>query len=506
MAVAAAQAWVELSPVSEPAAVGTGSAITYGNGRLWGVCPNEDSDYTYFEYYDPNTAAWVYPEEDPAEYYLENTAITFQWMNDGAVFVVGVEDGDPTLYWYDPVEETWDSDLIEDFPLGTGASIAFRPVPVYSMLDHVPGWLYCLAGNGREFWRYSIPGFGGPEAIDGICPGQGAAIADQTPGFIWPEVEGAQMYALTVSPNEDMSDPVVAVTTNEPRYEVTERLSNGTYYWQTAVLHEDEWTWSAVHSFTLEGGWTQLESIPTAVSDGAALAYEKDYYGDERLIALVGGGSYNYYHYIVSQDTWVESSSTPPNQNVGTSLVTHEATEELGSTPWAIFGQGSDDRPWYHHWRFGWKPDTLSGHALPQSLGPGASLAYGLEGSDHYLYLTIGEDEYGPRNNFYKLLLPWDDEGEEASPVRTGIARAHVISRFDEVAVEYQLRVPAHVRAAIHDAAGRRVGVLEAGDQPAGMHRLSWRTDAQGRNVGPGAYFVILNTGDEQVRLKAIVR
>jgi len=159
MAVAVAQAWVELSPVPDPAQVGTGSAIAYGNGKLWGVFPNEDSDWTYFEYYDPGAPGWVYPDDDLD--YLENTAITFQWMNDGAVFVVGVEDGDPTLYWYDLADPFWDEEEIENFSLGAGASIAFRPVPVYRTMDHVPGWLYCLAGNGQEFWRYSIPGFGG---------------------------------------------------------------------------------------------------------------------------------------------------------------------------------------------------------------------------------------------------------------------------------------------------------------------------------------------------------
>jgi hypothetical protein len=51
-----------------------------------------------------------------------------------------------------------------------------------------------------------------------------------------------------------------------------------------------------------------------------------------------------------------------------------------------------------------------------------------------------------------------------------------------------------------------QVGVLDAGDQKPGTHRLSWKQDREGRKLAAGAYFVLLDMGTEQVRLKAVVR
>jgi hypothetical protein len=88
----------------------------------------------------------------------------------------------------------------------------------------------------------------------------------------------------------------------------------------------------------------------------------------------------------------------------------------------------------------------------------------------------------------------------------SAIAGAQVVSRYDDVSVEYQLPASARVRATLHDAVGRQVGALDAGEQQAGTHRLSWRCDSRGRKLSPGAYFVLLDMGKVQVRLKAVVR
>jgi hypothetical protein len=58
----------------------------------------------------------------------------------------------------------------------------------------------------------------------------------------------------------------------------------------------------------------------------------------------------------------------------------------------------------------------------------------------------------------------------------------------------------------LQDALGRRVGVLDAGQQQPGVHRLSWGRDGEGRKLSAGAYFVLLDMGTEQSRLKAVVR
>jgi hypothetical protein len=62
------------------------------------------------------------------------------------------------------------------------------------------------------------------------------------------------------------------------------------------------------------------------------------------------------------------------------------------------------------------------------------------------------------------------------------------------------------LRATLHDVVGRQVGVLDAGDQQPGIHRLNWDRNSEGRKLSAGAYFVLLDIGTEQARLKAVVR
>jgi hypothetical protein len=85
-------------------------------------------------------------------------------------------------------------------------------------------------------------------------------------------------------------------------------------------------------------------------------------------------------------------------------------------------------------------------------------------------------------------------------------AKAHAITGHGGIEVEYQLPAAVCVRAALHDAIGRQVGVLDAGEQKPGTHRLSWDRDKEGRRLSAGAYFVLLDMGTEQSRLKAVVR
>ena len=62
------------------------------------------------------------------------------------------------------------------------------------------------------------------------------------------------------------------------------------------------------------------------------------------------------------------------------------------------------------------------------------------------------------------------------------------------------------MRATLHDAVGRLVGVADAGNQQSGTHRLSWNHTQEGRRLGAGAYFVLLDMGSGQVRLKSVLR
>jgi len=507
---AAAIAWDQLDPVEYPAEVQAGSAITYGDGKIWGIFPDpSDSSSTYFEYYDPYDAGgprWVYPGEAYDLCFLGDPAITFNWRFGGEVLVVGNEDGDPyypTLYSYSLVDSSWDFEEIEDFSLGAGASIAFRPAADYYG-TYVAGWMYCLVGGGTEFWCYSLPG-PGDVTVDGICPGETSLIADQTPFFIWGPVQNAEKYKITVSPNSDMSNPVFVDSTNDTTYQTTDTLDNDVYYWQIAHRVGITWTAGSVHSFTLEGGWTQLSDIPVAVYYGASLAYEKDFYSNQECLVALAGDGYQYLSiYYVDGDSWNNVKTTPNAQGVGSAIVTHEAADETPPDPpgpWVMFG-GADSL--HHHENA--RPPWIFECTAPLVLGAGASLAYSIESSTHCLYLIVGEDGNGPRNNFYRLEIPGFARAEQGGSGRFASSFARPINDPGRVTVQYQLSASARVRASIFDAAGRQLGELDAGIQKPGAHRLSWSQDAQGRGLSAGAYFVHLAVGTEQATLKVVVR
>jgi hypothetical protein len=228
---------------------------------------------------------------------------------------------------------------------------------------------------------------------------------------------------------------------------------------------------------------------------------------------LVGGNGTGFFGYDIAYNHWDTLESAPLPESVGTSLTTHDATEENGYYPWAAFG-GSDtlDDPYYFdpahspQWVSFSQPSQDPGYnsRFPTRLGAGASIAYG---TNKNIYVVVGSDNSGnPRNDFYRLQPPGSlMDGSQASAAHPEVCHAHVVSRYDDIQVEYQLAVPAHVRATLHDAVGRLVGVLDAGQRQAGVHRLSWECDGSGQKLSSGAYFVLLNMGKEQARLKVVL-
>ena len=510
VAATAAVAWETMASVDYPAEVQAGSAITYGDGKIWGIFPDpSQANWTHFEYYDPDYQGgpqWVYPGVNYDLDFLGNAAITFDWRFGGEVLVVGNDDGDPdfpTLFSYSLTQSDWDDEEIEDFSLGAGASIAFRPASGYYG-TYVAGWMYCLAGGGKGFWCYSIPG-PGDQKINGICPGETSLVADQTPLFLW--TSGSNQNRLQVSTAPGFLDTLIDVFVSTPEYQVTGELPNGKYYWRSGVYIGGTWSWSSTHSFTLDGGWTQLADLLVDVTYGASLAYEKDFYndGEECLIAFTAGEQYLEV-YSVAGDEWSHDIATPELQGIGSAIVTHEAassTPPVLEGPWAMFGENSDWVYYHTNDKQGWVPY----YEAPQSLGPGASLAYSIESGTSYLYLIVGQDEYGdPRNDFYRQELPTFRGNGQAGPAGLASLPVRLMNRGGKVTVEYQLAEPERVHAEVFDAVGRRVAMLHSGVQAAGVHRLCWDTASPGSRTCAGAYFIVLDTGDRRANLKVVVK
>jgi hypothetical protein len=511
--VVAALAWQGLTSLPAGTDEETGSLITWGKDSVWGLFPDALDGATHAGYYEPGDQSW-HLVDDASDDVLQHTGLTFQWQEDGVLFAIGSEGGSSYLHWYSLYDDSWYSEALP-FSLGAGACIAYQPNVDYDEETYpVPGWLFCLPGGGTGFWRYSIP-TSLPVSSGGIHPADGATIADKTPLFQWGSA-ATDSYRLQVATDPACSTRVIDVMGADPAHQVEEgnALSNGGHYWRSAALIGGTWLWSNVHNFTIGGGWQQLAGIPASVGTGASVAYDADMLGHEAILTLAGGNATGFYGYDISGSKWDTLESAPSPVSLGTSLTTHDATESDGLYAWAAFG-GSDttDDPYYFdpthspHWvAFSQaSQDSIHRSRFPARLGAGASMAYGINNS---LYLITGLD-YGcnPTDDFYRLQPPGSVmDGSQTSASRVDVARAHIVGRYDEVLVEYQLPVSAHVRATLHDAIGRQVGVLSAGDQTPGTHRLGWTRDNEGRRLSAGTYFVLLDLGDEQARLKAVVR
>jgi hypothetical protein len=73
------------------------------------------------------------------------------------------------------------------------------------------------------------------------------------------------------------------------------------------------------------------------------------------------------------------------------------------------------------------------------------------------------------------------------------------------VSIGYRLSGDSSVDLSVFDVLGRRVRVLAGGEQPRGAHHVSWdETNAAGRRVASGVYFVRLATAD-QVETRRVV-
>jgi len=514
LAAVAALAWQGLPSVPAGADEEAGSLITWGKDSVWGLFPDALDGRTHAGYYKPGDESWQMVD-DASDCALQYTGLTFQWQEDGVLFAIGNENGDPYLFWYSLYDNSWHSDGLP-FSLGAGACVAYQPNVNYDgQMYPVPGWLYCLPGGGTSYWRHSIPTSLPGVPSSGIYPANGATIADKTPLFRWGSA-ATNLYRLQVSSDLAFSDTLIDALESQPAHNVVQggALSNGLYYWRSAALIDGVWSWSSVHSFVVNSGWQQLSGIPESVGAGAAIAYDADILGHEAILALVGGNATGFYGYDIDCNEWDTLESAPVSVSLGTSLATHDATEATGYYPWAAFG-GSDTAadPYYFdpsqspHWVdfYQASQDSYCSSRFPMRLGPGASMVYG---TNRNLYLIVGLDDGGsPRDDFYRLQPPGLlMDGSQTSTRCSDIGRAHVVSRYDDVQIEYQLPVSAHVRATLHDAVGRQVSVLDAGEQTTGTHRLGWTRDNEGRRLSAGTYFVFLNTGAEQARLKAVVR
>ncbi len=527
---ASAMAWLRLKDVPHEADVDSGAHLVWGDGLVWGVFPTDDGP-TYLFTYDPDQD----PDPDSAQWdtlqvmsgaQLWPCNITFQRDQDPTLWGIGYTGTTGLSYLKHYVEsgDYWVEDTIDEFELGEGACIAYAPNPDFDLLVFpIPGYLYCLpGGDSTWFWRYNIAATDLPDpGLYGyLYPDTGATIADQTPTFRWNP--GYQQYRIQASTDLAFSaGPEIDTVVFANEFESTIELSNGVHYWRVAHW-SGGWVWGcATYWFTLDGGWTNLNrSIDSLIGIGAEIAYDAGSFpfNNPGIIAIYGRHYRRFSRYVFETEQWEckQWDDTPLPVYCGSSLTTSALVE--GAFPYHIDAAFRDQQegdypyifcadspPGYQWQQFILEEDTGDYYTgFPDDLERGSSM---IIGADSFSYLVTGHG-----NRFYRV-EPAGFAGRSGKPgggksrvTTSESAKAQVIAMNDGIEVEYELPAAARVRAVLHDAVGRRIGMLDAGEQNAGTHRLVWSGSQEGRKLSAGAYFMLLDMGKEQARLKAVVR
>ncbi len=522
LAATAAFGWLRYEEDNAPFDVQLGTSLTWGSdGRVWGWFPVIGTNSTSIGIFDPNAeedSMWDDTTAGMMAVRIKGASCTFQWMEQPVFWGSGwhIDASDDTvsrLYCYYPDNDSSTYVTISAFCLGDGAAIAYDPNRAYHATNYaVPGWICCLTddpSNGRSFWRYAIPGGWYVPDLDpdGFYPDSGAIISDQTPHLVWGSL-GVAQYRIQISAYSNFSTTVVDSVVTDPEYHAPSDLDNGTYYWRTAGWSGGQWVWcSAVHSFDLQGGWQRLADIPYDVEDGAAIAYDSGSFSDgyRSILALPGGDTCLFFRYTIGQNTWSYlGSADGEEEEIGTCLTTRTPNEEGKPRIIARFStQDNGDVPSAYTEAAEWVDWCVDGDSIHNTHFPRPMVNSAMVLGGDLVFLLPGSSVHEQRD-FYRVLAPGDGDGEEggASQVRDATARA--LSGSAGIEVEYQLPAAARVRASLLDALGRHVGTLDAGEQQRGTHRLRW--DNEVRSLSAGAYFVLLDMGTEQARLKAVVK
>lgn len=522
-----ARGWEQRETLDEPVFV-AGRGFVFGGNRIWAVYSvDHDADeqeedwatYVYVHDQDDDEWDWLWEDEDAQ---LLHSALVYLPYH-GRLFFVGErvdgnQNSDMLYFQFDITEEEMESDNVP-FELGPGAALAYRPGPVHSHPLH-GGWVYCFPGAGDEFWRYALPHFP-DQAVDGICPPANATITHPTPPFQWvaPALPSYAGHCLILARDQGFNDTVFCTeqdidfnaVNSAASYQCAVPLDPGTYWWKAGADDGTGYTWTQVRSFEVEAlGWAQLDDLPFSAGAGASLAYDHQNYYEQatrNLLALPGGNSRAYWRYNPAQDTWLLSDSTPRRQGADGHMATPLYSEAVGTRgePWAIFADGTQDRSLFYHKKGEnkWEDEY---HQLPRRPRAGAAIIPAYHDGDDWVYYVPGYLSIGG-DDFYRLKVTKNQGtigGGQTGASLPMTANAHIIGQGEELALSYRLKAPGLVRVLVCDVAGRVVATLASGEQAAGTHELRWSPKASGARTG--AYFVVLDAGPQQARLKTVVR
>jgi hypothetical protein len=144
---------------------------------------------------------------------------------------------------------------------------------------------------------------------------------------------------------------------------------------------------------------------------------------------------------------------------------------------------------------------THSWQRVPDGAGPFDGWSFATSGGDSTVFVL--EQSFGGTNPPSPVTAP----ETTVRPDRPALLLLAAPNPFrTEATVLYELPRPGPHRISVHDAAGRTIAVLAAGEGPAGQHTVAWDGSTRDRRTAPsGVYFIRLEVLD-RVQTRAIVR
>ena len=154
-----------------------------------------------------------------------------------------------------------------------------------------------------------------PNVPELASPTNGSAGVSTAPTFIWNAAEGAATYNLVLSPNANLSSPIInrtGLTTTS--YSASTLPSYPTYYWGVEAVNPYGTSWSSIWSFTTAAGNSTptdislsntsiSQGLPSGTTVGTFSTSDPDE-GDTHTYALVvGGGSSDNASFSISGST-----------------------------------------------------------------------------------------------------------------------------------------------------------------------------------------------------------
>jgi hypothetical protein len=345
-----------------------------------------------------------------------------------------------------------------------------------------------------------------------FVPKQENAILD------WSPVEVAVKYRVQMAEDAQYSSILLDDSTEASKIVLSESLAKkiriGGHWWR--VRYKDGsnvWSgWIDQYAIRI---WDSLHVYPQAFGPGGALTPAWDVSRGAAFIYGLNGydePDSNFYKYRISSNTWsycdklykiIEHERVGPGS--GASLAWDWGTSsDSGRFIYATLGNETNVFKRYNQWDSSWYdgPDDLPDDI---EVSDGGALSF-VSSPNCYIFCLVG----GDTDLFYRF--SWsDEEGGGMAQAKVKISEIFLKpspNPFKEKAsITYSVTKKGIVSLKIYDVKGELVETLERGMKEPGIYDASWNCiDKSGKRVRTGIYFLELQTQNQRLKRKLVLR